>query len=136
MITSKLTEQHATAIADTILAGFNRHYTMFRAVSSQAKSLFEAGDWHGIQRSISDRIRMYDDRVLEAVQVLRREFAANVLTEEVWEHAKTIYIALLVNHKQPELAETFFNSVSTKIFSSNTVILFINFLMSSSVISE
>lgn len=114
-MTSKLTQQYGVAVADTILAGFNRHYTMFRSVSSQAKGLFEVGDWHGIQRLVSDRIRMYDDRVSEAVQVLRREFAANVLTEEVWEHAKIVYISLLVNHKQPELAETFFNSVSTKI---------------------
>jgi isocitrate dehydrogenase kinase/phosphatase len=33
----------------------------------------------------------------------------------VWAAAKIEYIALLVNHKQPELAETFFNSVSTKL---------------------
>ncbi len=112
---SKLTMQQATALADTILAGFNKHYTMFRSVSARAKGLFEAGDWHGIQNLVADRIRMYDDRVDEAVHVLRREFAANVLNERVWQYAKTVYIALLVNHKQPELAETFFNSVSTKI---------------------
>lgn len=112
---NKLTLQYATALADTILAGFNKHYTMFRACSTQAKTLFEEQNWQGIQQLVADRIRMYDDRVLEAVEVLRREFAANVLNEEIWQYAKTAYIALLVNHKQPELAETFFNSVSTKI---------------------
>ncbi len=34
---------------------------------------------------------------------------------EVWHQAKFHYIGLLVNHHQPELAETFFNSVTCKI---------------------
>ena len=34
---------------------------------------------------------------------------------DVWEQVKLHYIGLLVNHHQPELAETFFNSVTTKI---------------------
>jgi isocitrate dehydrogenase kinase/phosphatase len=33
----------------------------------------------------------------------------------VWEQVKLHYIGLMVNHHQPELAETFFNSVTTKI---------------------
>src|ERR687888_273429 len=31
------------------------------------------------------------------------------------QQVKLLYIGLLLNHKQPELAETFFNSVTTKI---------------------
>jgi isocitrate dehydrogenase kinase/phosphatase len=34
---------------------------------------------------------------------------------EVWQQVKLHYIGLLVDHHQPELAETFFNSVTTKI---------------------
>ena len=112
---SRLSEEQALSIASAILAGFNKHYSMFREASSGAKALFEREDWHGIQQLVADRIRMYDDRVRETVEVLRRELAANELNDEVWAKAKTDYIALLVNHKQPELAETYFNSVSTKI---------------------
>ncbi len=112
---SRLSVQQARAVAETILEGFNKHYSMFHLASAQAKSLYEAADWHGIQQLVADRIRMYDDRVWESVVRLRHECAANALNDEVWQLAKTEYIALLVNHKQPELAETFFNSVSTKI---------------------
>ncbi|QMT40776.1 bifunctional isocitrate dehydrogenase kinase/phosphatase [Neisseria shayeganii] len=111
----RLYEEQAQSIAATILAGFNKHYSMFRNASSGAKTLFEEGNWYGIQQLVADRIRMYDDRVRESVEVLRRELAANALNDDVWAQAKKDYIALLVNHKQPELAETFFNSVSTKI---------------------
>jgi hypothetical protein len=34
---------------------------------------------------------------------------------EVWQQVKLLYIGMLVDHRQPELAETFFNSVTTKI---------------------
>jgi isocitrate dehydrogenase kinase/phosphatase len=34
---------------------------------------------------------------------------------EVWQQVKLHYIGLLINHYQPECAETFFNSVTTKI---------------------
>ena len=111
----RLMNEQAKQVASTILAGFNKHYTMFRAASSRAKALYEAADWHGIQQLVADRIQMYDDRVIEAVTVLRQEVMANLLNDDVWALAKTEYIALLVNHKQPELAETFFNSVSTKL---------------------
>ncbi len=33
----------------------------------------------------------------------------------VWQQVKLHYIGLMVGHLQPELAETFFNSVTTKI---------------------
>ena len=37
------------------------------------------------------------------------------LGEQAWREAKLYYIGLLINHSQPELAETFFNSVSTRV---------------------
>ena len=112
---SKLAHIQAKAVAAIMLEGFNKHYTLFHAASARAKPMFEAANWLGIQQLVADRIQMYDERVHEAVERLRAEVGANALSDDIWQQAKTEYIALLVNHKQPELAETFFNSVSTKI---------------------
>jgi len=103
------------AIAGTMLAGFDRHYALFRYNAQQAKACFEAGDWHGIRRLARERITFYDQRVREAVQTLRRQFSAGDLRDAMWATVKRRYVALLAEHKQPELAETFFNTVSTKI---------------------
>lgn len=103
------------AIAGTMLAGFDRHYALFRYNAQQAKACFEAGDWHGIRRLARERITFYDQRVREAVQTLRRQFSAGDLRDATWATVKRRYVALLAEHKQPELAETFFNTVSTKI---------------------
>ena len=105
----------ATDIAQAMVDGFDRHYRLFRAESSRAKQRFEIQDWHGQQRAQRERIAFYDMRVRECVLRLEREFRAQHLPMDVWLHAKLIYIGLLVNHHQPELAETFFNSVTTKI---------------------
>jgi len=88
---------------------------LFRAESARAKHRFETQDWVGQQRAQRERIEFYDLRVREAVTRLEREFKASQQTHETWQQVKLHFIGLLVDHHQPELAETFFNSVTTKI---------------------
>ncbi len=107
--------ERAPAIAQAILDGFDRHYGLFRYNAQQAKAHYERADWHGIQRLARDRIAFYDQRVLEAFERIEAEFRANELDASVWPRVKREYVALLADHRQPELAETFFNSVCTKL---------------------
>ena len=111
----ELNDLRAFDIANAMLDGFDRHYTLFREASAQAKKRFEAADWHGQQRAQRERIEFYDKRVDEAAERLQTEFKASSLSMNVWQQVKLHYIGLLTNHHQPELAETFFNSVTTKI---------------------
>ncbi|MES2888286.1 MAG: bifunctional isocitrate dehydrogenase kinase/phosphatase [Pseudomonadota bacterium] len=115
MFPSELNHAEAFHIAQAMLEGFNRHYRLFRQTSAQAKQRFEQADWHGQQRAQRERIEFYDLRVHEAYEALQRDFQAGDLSMEVWQQVKLHYIGLLTNHHQPELAETFFNSVTTKI---------------------
>jgi isocitrate dehydrogenase kinase/phosphatase len=102
-------------IARAMIDGFNRHYRLFRTESARAKHRFETQDWHGQQRAQRERIEFYDLRVKECVLRLEREFKASHQPMDVWQQVKLFYVGMLVDHRQPELAETFFNSVSTKI---------------------
>jgi len=102
-------------IAKAMMDGFNRHYRLFRTESARAKHRFETADWHGQQRAQRERIEFYDLRVKEATTRLEKEFKAGEQPMDVWQQVKLHYIGLLVDHHQPELAETFFNSVTTKI---------------------
>jgi len=111
----RLTDPRAVEIAQAMLDGFNRHYRLFRDTSRAAKARFEAADWHGQQRAQRERIEFYDTRVAEAAERLAREFDAPNLPMDVWQQMKLHYIGLLIDHHQPELAETFFNSVSTRL---------------------
>ncbi|HJV69849.1 bifunctional isocitrate dehydrogenase kinase/phosphatase [Ideonella sp.] len=115
MFPQQLTDTRAFDIATAMLEGFNKHYRLFREASHTAKLRFEQADWHGQQRAQRERIEFYDRRVEENAERLQTEFKASSLSMEVWQQVKLHYIGLLTNHHQPELAETFFNSVTTKI---------------------
>lgn len=115
MFPQRLDSPHAYDIAKAMMDGFNRHYRLFRTESARAKHRFETADWHGQQRAQRERIEFYDLRVKEAVLRLEKEFKAGDQPMEVWQQVKLHYIGLLIDHHQPELAETFFNSVTTKI---------------------
>ncbi|HEX5802569.1 MAG TPA: bifunctional isocitrate dehydrogenase kinase/phosphatase [Azospira sp.] len=105
----------AQRVADAMIEGFNRHYRNIRLYGQQAKTLFENAQWLEVQRAVRERIRSYDERVDDNVARLREEFDADHIDAQTWQQIKLLYIGLLINHKQPELAETFFNSVTTKI---------------------
>ncbi len=115
MFPQRLDSPLAYDIAQAMLDGFNRHYRLFRTESGRSKHRFETADWHGQQRAQRERIEFYDLRVRECSTRLEREFKAGDQPMEVWQQIKLHYIGLLVDHQQPELAETFFNSVTTKI---------------------
>jgi len=125
------TRQHLSpeTVAQMILSGFDRHYALFRYGAQRAKSLFESGDWRAMQQLSRERIEYYDTRVRECSVTLNAALkgseaspegsgAETELTEpqlKFWQAAKTAYIGLLAGHRQPECAETFFNSVSCRI---------------------
>ncbi|CAM8620630.1 COG4579 Isocitrate dehydrogenase kinase/phosphatase [Burkholderiales bacterium] len=107
----------AHAIARVVLEGFDRHYGLFRYNAQQAKSRFESGDFQAIRGLARERIAFYDQRVREACDRLTSLFSESISDEQIWAEVKRAYIMLLTDHRQPELAETFFNSVTTRLLS-------------------
>ena len=99
-------------IARCILAGFDKHYRLFREAAAQAKVLFERGDWPAMRALASQRIQMYDLRVEEGVAALLERFPEAARDEALWPAIKLAYIPLLHEHRQPECAETYYNSVA------------------------
>jgi isocitrate dehydrogenase kinase/phosphatase len=102
-------------VARTILDGFNRHYELFRQFSSQARVHFEQTDWKSGREDQAERIRGYDRRVSETVEKLLNAFPAASSNDSMWPTIKLQYITLLLDHRQPECAETFYNSVACRV---------------------
>jgi isocitrate dehydrogenase kinase/phosphatase len=115
MFPQQLTDTRVFEIAKALLDGFDRHYKIFSETSGDSKKRFEDADWHSQQTAQRVRIEFYDLRVDEAVERLEKDYDAAHLPMEVWQQIKLFYIGLLTGHKQPELAETFFNSVTIRI---------------------
>jgi isocitrate dehydrogenase kinase/phosphatase len=99
-------------IARCILAGFDKHYRLFREAAVQSKALFERAAWAEMRELARRRIQMYDLRVEEGMRALLDRFPEAEVDESLWPAIKLAYIGLLHEHRQPECAETFYNSVA------------------------
>jgi isocitrate dehydrogenase kinase/phosphatase len=102
-------------VARAILAGFDKHYRLFREAARQAKHHFEAADWSAMRDLARERIQLYDQRVHEAVEKVRAGYPQSERDESLWPAIKLAYIGLLHEHRQPECAETFYNSVACQV---------------------
>jgi isocitrate dehydrogenase kinase/phosphatase len=81
----------------------------------QAKTLYERAAWAEMRTLARSRIHMYDQRVQETVDALLEHFPEASRDESLWPGIKHAYIGLLHEHRQPECAETFYNSVACQV---------------------
>lgn len=106
----------ARQIAQSILDGFNHHYDLFQRITKLAKQRFETADWEGETEARKERIYFYDNRVDEAIENLKNSFDLSVFDRNLWQEVKRWFMWSLYEHKQPELAESFYNSVFCRLF--------------------
>ncbi|MGD8546712.1 MAG: bifunctional isocitrate dehydrogenase kinase/phosphatase [Thiohalophilus sp.] len=107
---------HVDEIASTILDGFSKHFAIFRDMTRKARENFVRGDWISSRKAAIERISLYDNRVRETISELRERFDPHTLNTAPWQEIKFQYMGLLYRHRQPELAETFYNSVFVGLF--------------------
>jgi len=102
-------------VAQAILDGFNRHYTLFQQYGREGKECFERADWTRAAQVSRERIQGYERRVQETVDAIQRDFPEVSRNAELWPRIKIVFIGKLMNHLQPECAETFYNSVACRV---------------------
>ena len=103
------------AIARTILDGFEKRYAQFRALGAATKHCFERANWAEANALNRVGIGTYDERVAESVQSVLLLYPDARTDEALWPQVKQAFIALLYDHKRPECAETFYNSVACRV---------------------
>jgi isocitrate dehydrogenase kinase/phosphatase len=104
-----------SAIAQTILDGFDKHYFLFRQFGKEARSCYESADWSRANEGRKERIMGYEARVTETVNALNSRFPMAGEDTLCWPEIKANFITLLLNHLQAECAETFYNSVVCRV---------------------
>lgn len=106
----------ARGIAGTILQGFNRHFEIFQRITAGARQRFEDADWRAVHLASRERIVLYDRRVAETIALVRDLYEIKTIDPELWREVKYCYMRMLLDHQQPELAETFYTSVFCRQF--------------------
>ena len=108
--------QLASAIAKTIINGFERHLYLFNEITRSAKQRFEDAEWHDVQEASKQRTDYYDLRIKETLATIEQDFAITELDETLWQAIKQEYVEQLLYHDKSDLAESFYNSIFCHLF--------------------
>ena len=100
----------------------------FRWVTRRAAQRFADRAWRDGQRDAAARLALYRTWLDHAVQLTRRQLAARTADRGVWQLARERYAALARGRGDCEVAETFFNSVTRRVFTTVGVDPAIEFL--------
>ena len=104
--------------AGVMHAAFLSYRAEFNALTCRAKIRFERRDWHGMQDDALERLELYKkivDRVVAETQTVLGESARHTA---VWVQMKACYSRCIVGYGDVEIAETFFNSITRRIFAT------------------
>lgn len=108
----------ANVAARQIYDGFVRYGRRFHEITCQAQTRFEAKDWHGQRADALARLNLYR-HIVDGVVIAVRELLGERLTRKmVWASMKAVYSGLIAENSDWELAETFFNSITRRIFTT------------------
>jgi len=103
-------------IAAQVMVFFAEYRLNFQELTLYAQEYFESADWRAIQNLSVQRIDLYSDMVAEATAAITDSLGHQVYEPELWHQAKNYYTRLILQRTDPELAETFYNSVYCSVF--------------------
>jgi len=115
-----LREKVETA-AHIIQKGFEDYRAKYMEITRRAKSRFERRNWHGIQYDGRERLELYKKILKATLADLKRELQDDINDRLLWKLLKPAYYKLVKNRPDSELAETFYNSFTRKIFTTQGV---------------
>lgn len=97
---------------------FQEYREGFRRFTVRARAHFESADWRAGQRDSADRLDLYGACLKDAISRLRAELGSRFHDRGVWRAANEAYATGLPGRPGVELAETFFNSVTRRVFAT------------------
>lgn len=89
----------------------------FDAITALAPGRFTARDWHAAQRDAAERLAIYKAHIDQALTIVRAQ-GGELLAADVWHETKFAYAASIAGRADAEIAATFFNSVTRRLFST------------------
>jgi isocitrate dehydrogenase kinase/phosphatase len=104
--------------AQAIHRGFQHYATKFQVITRRAQSRFESRDWWGMRRDATERLDLYPQVVDPTVQTIRALLGERVDDRLIWAGIKAVYSGLIADREDWDIAETFFNSITRRIFAT------------------
>ena len=104
--------------AQAILERFNAFHSSFMDITRRAAERFLNRDWHGLQDDATKRLDLYRQAADAIEDIIRRLLGERVKDKLTWAGMKAVYSGRIFHQDDRELAETFFNSITRRVFST------------------
>jgi isocitrate dehydrogenase kinase/phosphatase len=104
--------------AQTIQEAYEAYRREFQRITAQARRRFEERDWKGGQRDATERLALYRRFVEAVVATLEPILGEQLKDAPTWRRMRDVFSESIEGFPDIELAETFFNSVTRRVFAT------------------
>jgi len=111
-----------------ICDAFRTYNRRFREVTQRAARHFETRNWSGARLDAVRRIDLYQQSVTLVLQDLQQILGTRFRERENWGRIKNLYVELIAACEDREFYQTFFSSVSRRVFDTVGVDPLVEFL--------
>jgi isocitrate dehydrogenase kinase/phosphatase len=126
-IASERVAQDSSTLTDSRLAArcaeiaqqaFFDYQTRFNAITRRARERFLTRDWAGSFDDAAERLYFYNDVLDGLTSHIRKLMGARLPEHSIWTGIKAVYSSLIARSPTWEVAETFFNSLTRRVFAT------------------
>jgi isocitrate dehydrogenase kinase/phosphatase len=107
-----------SAAVASIHAAYEKYERGFEEITRRAQRRFERRDWSGAQADATERLTLYKTHLDAAVADVHDILEDGVMERTVWAAMKSEHGGHAAGRPDAELAATFFNSVTRRVFST------------------
>src|SRR5215218_4114197 len=117
-----LTDSRLAALcAETVQRAFVDFDEQFHGITLRARDRFLVRDWRGSYADAGERLRLYTKELDDLTHQISEVMGARVCERSVWSGMKAVYSSLIAQSPKREIAESFFNSLTRRVFSTEGV---------------
>jgi isocitrate dehydrogenase kinase/phosphatase len=117
-----LTDSRLAALcAETVRRAFADYVEQFHAITLRARERFLACDWPGSYADASERLHLYSRQMEELTDQIKQIMGLRLRERRVWTAMKAVYSSLIATSSKWEIAESFFNSLTRRVFATEGV---------------
>src|SRR3954469_18417360 len=119
---TKLTDSRLAAVcAEAARDALVEYEARFDEITRRARDRFLKRDWRGGTDDASERLKLYSavaDRLTSQIEEL---MGSRLRERSIWTAMKAVYSALIAQSRRWEIAESFFNSLTRRVFATEGV---------------
>ena len=117
-----LTDSRLAALcARTVQNAFLHYEEQFQAITLRARERFLVRAWQESHTDAAERLRLYGHEMRHLTEQISEIMGARFCERNVWTGMKAVYSSLIAQSRKREIAESFFNSLTRRVFATEGV---------------